>query len=206
MESLCGGAWYPLYAFARRTGLNHDDAADAAQSFFADLLEKGWVRDADAAKGRFRTFLRVAFRRHLARRREAAGALKRGGGVSTLSLTPPDAAARYAREPAHAETAEALFERRWALDLLERALNRLEAEHGGEKAARFAVLKPCLTGSAAAGYADLGATLGISEDAVKQAVRRLRGRFRELLRAEVADTVAAPGEVADELRALRANL
>ena len=206
LGTLCGGAWYPLYAFARRTGLPHDDAADAVQAFFTDLLEKGWVRDADAARGRFRTFLRVAFRGHLARRREAAGALKRGGAVRVTTLSPADAAARYAREPHHAETAEALFERRWALDLLERALARLEAEHAGDRAARFAALKPCLTGSADAGYEGIGAGLGMTEDAVKQAVRRLRGRFRELLRAEVADTVASPAEVADELRALRASL
>ena len=211
LGTLCGQAWYPLYAFARRAGLTHDDAADAVQAFFADLLEKGWVKDADAARSRFRTFLRVAFRGHLARRREAAGALKRGGAVRTLSLTPAGmdgaaAAARYAREPHHTQTAEALFERRWALDLLDRALARLDAEHAGEKAARFAALKPCLTGSADANYAVLGEELGMTGDAVKQAVRRLRGRFREVLRAEVADTVAAPGEVADELRALRASL
>ena len=208
LGSLCGGAWYPLYAFARHTGLNHDDAADAVQGFFAELLEKGWVAAADAARGRFRTFLKVAFRGHLSRRREAAGALKRGGGRTPLPLAPADAAARYAREPAHAETAEALFERRWAMELLHRVLDRLAAEHADDsaRAARFEALKPCLTGSAGRSYADLGANLGMTEAAVKVAVHRLRGRFRELLKAEVADTVATPAEVADELRTLRASL
>ena len=191
-------------------GLHHDDAADAVQAFFADLLEKGWVKDADADRGRFRTFLKVAFRRHLARRREADGALKRGGGRTPLPLAPAgfdgDAAARYAREPGHAETPEVLFERRWALELLDRVLARLEAEHAGDRAARFAALKPCLSGSAGRSYAELGTELNLSEAAVKVAVHRLRGRFRDLLKAEVADTVAAPGDVADELRTLRASL
>ncbi|QDT14519.1 RNA polymerase sigma factor [Alienimonas californiensis] len=204
LGELCEGAWYPLYAFARRTGLAHADAADAVQGFFAELLDRGWVKDADAARGRFRTFLKVAFRRHLGRLREATGALKRGGGVSTLTLAPPDAAARYAREPSHAETPEALYERRWALELLARVLDRLEEEHAGD--GRFEVLKPCLTGSAGRSYAEIAAELNLSEAAVKTAVHRLRNRYRELLKAEVAGTVALPSDVADELNALRASL
>ena len=206
LGELCAAAWYPLYAFARCTGLTHDDAADAVQAFFAELLDRGWVKDADAARGRFRTFLKVAFRRHLSRHREAAGALKRGGGTTPLTLTPPDAAARYAREPSHAETPEALYERRWALELLSRVLDRLAAEHAGPAARRFAVLQPCLTGSAGRTYAELGAELNLSEPAVKTAVHRLRNRYRELLKAEVAGTVATPGDVEDELNALRASL
>lgn len=204
LGELCEAAWYPLYAFARRSGLNHDDAADAVQGFFAELTARGWVRDADANRGRFRAFLKVAFRRHLGRLREAAGALKRGGGATPLTLTPPDAAARYAREPAHAETPEALYERRWALGLLARVLERLENEHAGDE--RFAVLQPCLTGSAGRTYAELAAELHLSEAAVKTAVHRLRNRYRELLKAEVAGTVAVPSDVADELNALRACL
>lgn len=204
LGELCAGAWYPLYAFARRTGLPHEDAADAVQGFFADLLDKDWVKGADADRGRFRTFLKVAFRRHLGRLREAAGTLKRGGGVAVLPLAPADAAARYAREPAHDDTPEALLDRRWALDLLARVLDRLSAEHAADP--RFPLLKPCLTGSAGRGYAAIGAELGLSEDAVKTAVRRLRVRYRELLRAEVAGTVAAPADVTDELNALRACL
>ena len=182
------------------------------QSFFADLIEKAWVRDADHAKGRFRTFLKVAFRRHLARRRAAAGALKRGGGRAVLTLTPPDAAARYAREPAHGETPEVLFDRRWAVDLLARVLDRLAAEHaadgtpaGDRRAARFAALVPHLTGPGRP-HAIVAAELGMTEAAAKVAAHRLRNRYRELLRAEVADTVATPADIADELAALRAGL
>ncbi|NNJ26635.1 hypothetical protein LzC2_27240 [Planctomycetes bacterium LzC2] len=211
LGELCSGAWYPLYAYARHTGLKHEDAADAVQGFFAELLDRDWVKDADADRGRFRTFLKVAFRRHLGGLKEARGALKRGGGTAPLTLAPVDAAARYAREPAHAETPDALYERRWALELLARVLERLEEEHApphvDEAAAeRFAVLKPCLTGSAGKSYVQIGEELNLSEAAVKTAVHRLRNRYRELLKAEVAGTVAVPGDVADELNALRASL
>ncbi|MEM9703660.1 MAG: sigma-70 family RNA polymerase sigma factor, partial [Planctomycetota bacterium] len=168
------------------------------------LLARDWVKDADADRGRFRTFLKVAFRRHLGRLREAGNALKRGGGTTPVTLAPTDAAARYAREPAHAETPDALYERRWALELLSRVLERLEEEHADDR--RFPVLKPCLTGAAGRSYAEIAEELAMTEGAVKTVVHRLRNRYRELLKAEVAGTVAAPGDVADELNALRASL
>ena len=208
LGTLCGGAWYPLYAFARRGGLGHDDAADAVQSFFATFLEKGWAADADSGRGRFRAFLKVAFRRHLTKLRDRAGTRKRGGSRHFLTLTPPDAAARYAREPSHDRTPEVLFERRWALGLLGRALDALAAEHAGDpdRARRFEALRPRLTGAGGTPYAELAAEWGTSEAAVKASAARLRARFAELLRAAVADTVASPAQIADELNALKAAL
>lgn len=186
---LCEAYWEPLLRFAERRGLPHHDAQDAVQSFFARLIERGVAGEADPAKGRFRTFLLAVFSCQLAHARERAQARKRGGGRADVPLDVIGDAG-----PAMAG-ADPDFDRDWARAVLARALARLEAETAGDarRAAVLAALKPFLAGDGeAAAYAAAGAPLGMSEGAVKVAVHRLRQRFREALRAEVAETVAEP--------------
>lgn len=204
LEQLCCVYWYPLYAHVRRRGHSPEDAQDLTQEFFARLLERQWLARADRACGRFRTFLLVALERFLANEWDRARAQKRGGGAPTLPLRWDTAETRYGREPADPRTPERAFERRWAIALLDEVLRRLEAEQQTEgKAALFATLKPCLTGeSAALPYAQIADSTGLSEGAVKVAVHRLRQRYRELLRAEIAQTVAAAEDVDAEMRHL----
>jgi RNA polymerase sigma-70 factor (ECF subfamily) len=204
LEGLCRDYWYPLYAFARRRGLTSDDACDLVQGLITDLIERGDLALADPERGRFRTFLRAACVHFLAHRREHARTLKRGGGRQLVSIDRPDAEGRYGREPAHDLTAERLFERRWALALLETVLSRLESEMAGaDKAGLFSRLQPVLEGNdRAESYRAIAADSGMTEGAVKVAAHRLRVRYRELLRAEVARTVADPAEVDAELAEL----
>jgi len=208
LESLCGSYWYPLYAFARRGGEDAHGAQDLVQGFFAELLEKDWLRQADRSRGRFRTFLLAAFRHHASHEREKARALKRGGGKPPLPLDFEAGEGRYLREPADDRTPERLFERRWALTLLESTLARLEEEHG--KAGRghlFEALRGTLVaGGPEAPWAEVGARLGMSEGAVKVAAHRLRRRYREVLRQAISETVADPSEVDDEIRHLMGSL
>lgn len=201
---LCQAYWYPLYAYARRRLARVEDAQDLTQEFFARLLEKDYLRAADPARGRFRSFLLTAFQRFLAREHERAAALKRGGGSRPLSLDFQDGERRYGSEPADPVTPESVYERRWALTLLEQTLARLRQEFtDAGKGPLYEALKGTLTGDGAAEpYARIGEQLGLSEPAVKTAVHRLRRRYQELLRAEVAQTVASPEEVEDELRDL----
>jgi DNA-directed RNA polymerase specialized sigma24 family protein len=208
LEGLCRDYWYPLYAFARRWGLTPDDACDLVQGFLADLIERGDLAAADRDRGRFRAFLRAACVHYLAHRREHDGALKRGGGRRRVSIDQLDAEGRYGREPAHELTAERLFERRWALTLLEGVLAHLESEMtGAGKADLFARLRPTLEGEEGAeSYREIAAALEMTEGAVKGAAYRLRARYRERLRAEVARTVADPAEVDAELAELLAAL
>jgi RNA polymerase sigma-70 factor (ECF subfamily) len=203
---LCERYWYPVYAFVRGRGHGADEAEDLTQAFFAKLLEKHYVRDADPERGRFRSFLLAAVTHFLSNERDRETALKRGGGRAVVSLDAEDAEGRYRLEPSHDMTPERVFRRRWALMLLERAVARLreEAERAGQ-AERFERLTACLTGDAVP-HAEVAAALGMSEGAVKVAVHRLRRRYRELLRAEIADTVADPAAVDDELRELFAAL
>jgi RNA polymerase sigma-70 factor (ECF subfamily) len=204
LEGLCRDYWYPLYAFARRRGLSPDDASDLIQGFFADLIERGDLTVADQQRGRFRVFLLTCCSHYLAHRREHDRALKRGGGRGHVAIDLLDAEGRYGREPAHNLTAERLFERRWALALLENVLTRLGSEMAGAgKAVLFDRLRPTLEGDGQAGpYRKIAASLGMSEGAVNVAVHRLRARYRELLREEVAHTVADPAEVNAELAEL----
>jgi RNA polymerase sigma-70 factor (ECF subfamily) len=206
LAALCERYWYPVYAFVRGRGHGADEAEDLTQAFFAKLLEKRYVRDADPERGRFRSFLLAAVTHFLSNERDRETALKRGGGRAVVSLDAENAEGRYRLEPSHDMTPERVFRRRWALTLLERAVVRLreEAERAGQ-AERFERLKACLTGDAVP-HAEVAAALGMSEGAVKVAVHRLRRRYRELLRAEIADTVANPAAVDDELRELFAAL
>jgi RNA polymerase sigma factor (sigma-70 family) len=200
---LCQTYWYPLYAYARRLA-SADDAQDLTQEFFARLLEKDYLRAADPRRGKFRSFLLTAFKHFLAKERERAAAQKRGGGRRPLSLDFQDGERRFRHEPADPTTPEMVYQRRWALTLLEQALARLRQEFAGAgKEHLFEALKGALTGGGTdEPYAGIGQDLGLSEQAVKTAVHRLRRRYKELLCAEVAQTVATPEEVEDELRDL----
>ncbi len=203
LESLCRSYWYPLYAFERRGGTPAADAQDLVQGFFAELLEKDYLRQADRERGRFRTFLLAAFRHFASKEREKARALKRGGGRKALPLDFEDGESRYLLEPADERTPERIYERRWALTLLDETLDRLRTEHDvAGRADLFEALRGTLSGGETAPYADLGARLGMSEGAVKVAVHRLRKRYREVLRSLIAETVAEPGDVDDEIRHL----
>jgi RNA polymerase sigma-70 factor (ECF subfamily) len=200
---LCRTYWYPLYAYARRLA-SADDAQDLTQEFFARLLEKDYLHAADPRRGKFRSFLLTAFKHFLAKERERAAAQKRGGGRRPLPFDFQEGECRFRHEPADPTTPETVYQRRWALTLLEQALARLRREFAGAgKEHLFEALKGALTGDGTdQPYAALGQDLGLSEQAVKTAVHRLRQRYKELLRAEVAQTVATPEEVEDELRDL----
>jgi RNA polymerase sigma factor (sigma-70 family) len=206
LATLCELYWYPLYAFVRRRGYDPDAAQDLTQAFFARVIEKAYLRDATPARGRFRSFLLGSLKHFLANEWDHARALKRGGGAVLLPLDVElgEGETRYRLEPADDETPERLFERQWALALLERVLARLrdESEQAG-RGAQLAALKPVLTGEPLDGtYAQVGERLGMSEGAVKVTVHRLRRRTRELLQEEIARTVDDPRDVDDEIRHL----
>jgi RNA polymerase sigma-70 factor (ECF subfamily) len=206
LAQLCETYWYPLYAFVRRQGRNPHDAQDLTQGFFAKLLEKGWLDDVDRNKGRFRSFLLASMRHFLANERDHAQAQKRGGGHSILSLDKDNAESRYAMEPVDNATPEKIFDRRWALTLLEQVLARLRTEFSAAgKSALFDELKSTLSGQPSP-LAAIGKRLGMSEGAAKVAAHRLRQRYRELIRSEVAQTVTDDKEVDEELRDLMSAL
>ena len=204
LASLCESYWYPLYAFVRRLGRQPDDARDLTQGFFARLLEKDYLRAADPGRGRFRTFLLAAFKHFLANEHERAAAQKRGGGRVIVSLDFAAGEGRYSLEPAHGLTPERVYERRWALTLLDVVLQALQDEFARpNKVKHFERLKGFLTGEGSSDpYRQVAEELDMTEAAVKVAVHRLRRRFRELLLAEIAQTLDDPTEADDELRHL----
>lgn len=204
LATLCETYWYPLYAYLRRAGHNAEDAQDLTQGFFAQLLEKGWLSAADPERGRFRSFMLASLKHYVANERDRATAQKRGGVNPPLPLELETAEGRYSLEPRDNTTPEKLFDRRWALTLLDRVLGRLRAElKQREKDETFDRLKVFLTGEKAqVSYRELGVELGMSEGAVKVTVHRLRRRFRELLHDEIAQMVTSREEVDDELRYL----
>ncbi len=209
LDELCRAYWYPLYAFARRSG--HDEACsqDLVQGFFSALIEKDYLLDADQDRGRFRTFLLASFRHHASKEREKAAARKRGGDQTILSLDFEDGERRYRAEPTGDDGPEAVFERRWAHALLDRAFTALAAtERGGSpaRAERYEHLRHVLRGGPQQPYRELGEALGLSETAVKVAVHRLRKRFGGCLRQEIADTLSDERLVEDELLRLREAL
>jgi RNA polymerase sigma factor (sigma-70 family) len=207
LEKLCQTYWYPLYAYVRRRGYSPADAEDLTQGFFAWLLERNWLERADQQRGRFRSFLLTSFSNFLANEWDKARAQKRDGG-RVVSLQRDEAETRCRWEPADNVTPEQTFEWRWALTLLDQVMNRLGDEFARDgKTELFEALKPCLLGERAAQpYAALALKLGMTEGSVKVAVHRLRQRYRQLLRDEIANTVAAPDEVEGEMRHLLAVL
>ncbi len=206
LVSLCELYWYPLYAWLRRRGHPADQAQDLTQEFFIRLLEGRYLDRADPQKGRFRSFLVTSLKFFVADEEDRQRAQKRGGGA-VLQLEFSLAEDRYQREPAHDETPERIFERRWALAVLDRVVEKLRNEfvqHG--RLEHFERLKVFLLGHSDAPYATLAREMNTSEGALKVAIHRLRKRYRELFRQEIADTVADPGEVESELRFLAAVL
>ncbi|MBI5384850.1 MAG: sigma-70 family RNA polymerase sigma factor [Verrucomicrobia bacterium] len=208
LATLCKSYWYPLYAFIRRKGHGPAEAQDLTQEFFARLLAKHYFDKADPQKGRFRSFLLNALTHFLADEWDRVRRLKRGGGRPVVSLDDADAEGRYRLEPVEALDAAKIYERRWALTLLERVLTQLEAEHAqAGKTELFAQLQVVLLGDkGSVSYVELGRRLGMSEGAVKVAVHRMRKRYVQLFRAEIAHTVASPTEIDDEINHLFAVL
>jgi RNA polymerase sigma-70 factor (ECF subfamily) len=204
LETLCRVYWYPLYAYVRRKGYGADEAQDLTQEFFARLLARNYLSVADRHKGKFRSFLLGSLEHFLAREWTKTHAQKRGGGQPVLSLDELNAEDRYRREPVDALTVEKIFDRRWATTLLEQAMSRLRAECAADnKADLFGKVESFLSGEKGeASYADVAAALKTTEGAIKVAVHRLRQRFGELIRAEIAQTVATPEEGEEELQYL----
>jgi RNA polymerase sigma factor (sigma-70 family) len=207
LESLCQTYWHPLYRYARRRGYSEADAQDLTQEFFAWVLKRNWLGVADPHRGRFRSFLRVSFNHFLANEWDKTQRQKRGGR-RVFSLPFGEAEARCLREPADHFSPEQCYEWRWALTLLDQVLNRLAAEYAARgKTEMFGQLRPCLLGERAAQpYASLAAKLGMTEGSVKVMVYRLRRKYRQLLREEIANTVAKPEEIHDEMLHLFAVL
>jgi RNA polymerase sigma-70 factor (ECF subfamily) len=206
LEKLCCTYWYPLYAFVRRQGASAEDAEDLTQAFFAHLFRKDFLSGVGPEKGRFRSFLLACLKHFLADHWDKARRLKRGGASPALSLDIEQAEERYRCETLSEPGADQLYERRWALDLLACVLGRLrqEAVEAG-KAAIFDQLQGCLVGERPdETYAESGVRLGLSQSAVKVTVHRLRQRYRQRLREEIAHTVADPGQIDEELRYLLA--
>jgi RNA polymerase sigma factor (sigma-70 family) len=206
LVSLCENYWYPLYAYLRRRGYPSDLAQDLTQEFFIRVLEGRYLNRAEPEKGRFRAFLLTSLKFFVADEEDRQRAHKRGGGL-LVPLEFSSGEERYQREPAHDETPERIFERRWALSVLDRVVEKLRNEfiqHGRPE--HFERLKIFLLGQSDAPYAALAQELNTSEGALKVAIHRLRKRYRELFRQEIADTVADPAEVESELRHLAAVL
>jgi RNA polymerase sigma-70 factor (ECF subfamily) len=203
LEQLSRRYWYPLYACVRRSGYSHDDAADLTQSFFVKVVERSAFTGLEPGVARFRSFLLTALKHFVINEWASANRLKRGGGRQIVSLDV-SADELYQSEPADNASPDKLFEKRWALSVVEMVLSRLRAEFvASERPELFDALKPALSGDRLEKpYAEVALSFGLSESAVKVAVHRLRKRFGELLRAEVAETVQDEKDVDDELRHL----
>jgi DNA-directed RNA polymerase specialized sigma24 family protein len=206
LEKLCRIYWYPLYAYVRRRGYEHEDAQDLTQGFLLQLLQRHALRRVERGKGRFRSFLLAALNYYLADQRDRVTAQKRGSGQPTLSfLDGQEAQERYRLEAVDQSSPDKLFERRWALALLDLVLVRLEHEfRDAGKADLFKCLRLFLVAgeNRERGYTDAAAQLGLTREAFKKAVHRMRNRYYELFREEIAHTVADPAEVPEEMRYL----
>lgn len=203
LAKFCTLYWRPVYAFFRQKGVEADAAQDLTQGFFAQLLEQNSLLKADPHLGRFRSFLFTCAKNHLMNQRDHDRAAKRGGDVVFTSLDSADEELRHHNSPVGGLTPEQIFDRRWALNLIERSLARLRDEYGGERAALYDALAPGLVDPASGtSYREAGERLGMTEGAVKAAAFRLRKRFGDLLRHEVSLTLTDPAEIEDELRFL----
>jgi RNA polymerase sigma-70 factor (ECF subfamily) len=208
LATLCRVYWLPIYGFIRRNGYDREQAEDFTQAFFTAMLEKNYLGDADRARGRFRTFLLTAVKHFLANEWDKAHALKRGGGQVVISIDSAEAEAWYLPEVVEQQTPQSLFERCWAQSLLEQVMAKLQTEFSVKgKAEYFERLSPLLSGEpAVSGYEALASELGTSPNALRVIVHRMRRRYGDLLRAEIAETVSTPAEVDDEVRFLLAAL
>ncbi len=208
LASLCETYWRPLYAYVRRRVPDVSEAQDLTQAFFAELLEKNYVGSATPERGRFRAFLLAALKHFLSKQWEKAKAQKRGGGRASISLDFESADSSLRIEPASGLTAEQIYDQQWAIALLGQIMERLKSEFDRTgKAKRFDELKGFLVGDhAGTTYAQAAARLNMTEAAAKKVGSRMRRRYRELLREEIAQTVAGPDEVDEEIRKLFATL
>jgi RNA polymerase sigma-70 factor (ECF subfamily) len=208
LESLCQTYWYPLYAYVRRRVPDVHEAQDLTQAFFASLLEKNSLKAAEQQRGRFRSFLLTTFQHFLADEWDKSRALKRGGGRRSIPLDLEAGETRFGRVPADDQSPERLYEKQWALAFLDHVLNRLADEFAAKgKVKQFQAMKPFLVGETGSdSHEMLAQALGQSAAAAKGAIHRARRRYREILRAEIAETVAGPDEVDDEIRHLKAAL
>jgi len=204
LAELCQAYWYPLYAFVRRRGYSAADASDLTQSYFTLLVEKEYLRQFRPTAAKFRSFLLASFKNFIANEWDRERALKRGGGATILSLDAAQAENRYFKEPSDPVTPEEIFERRWALTVLERVMGRLRREFTGRgKQEHFEQIEHHLTGQKPkTTYSQIAARLGVSEEAIKAEVTRARRRFGQLLRLEIGETVASEEEVDQEIRYL----
>lgn len=204
LEELCRTYWYPLYVYVRRQTPTREDAEDLTQAFFARFLEKNYLAGLNSERGRFRAFLLAALKHFLANEWDRAHRQKRGGGVATVPLDWQNADTRYQIDPPDNLSPDKLYDRAWAVTVLERVLARLRDESAAEgKAELFGQLKPLLmVGKSAIPCAQVAEALKLTEGAVRVAVHRLRGRYRELLRDEVRQTISDPAQVGEEMRAL----
>ena len=207
LAQLCQSYWYPLYAYARRRGNSPADAEDLTQGFFARLLELNSLADVRREKGKFRSFLLASLNHYISDEWDRARAQKRGHG-RVVSLDAGLAEERFSHEPADALTPEKLFEKKWAMTLLESVVQKLQGEYeSAGKGALFMVLKFSIAGDQGEeSYAELAAQLGMSEATLRVTIHRLRQRYRQLLRDEIARTVASEAEVDGEIRHLFAAL
>jgi RNA polymerase sigma-70 factor (ECF subfamily) len=204
LEKLCRSYWYPLYAFVRRQGYDESSAKDQVQGFFARLLEKNFLAEVDQEKGKFRSFLLASLKHYMADERDKARAQKRGGGQILISLDETVGEDRYRAEPVDVMDAEKLYERRWALTLLDQARERLKEEfQNAGKSDLYQHLQLFDAGGRESPpYADVAREVGLSESGLRTAVFRMRQRYQELVREEVAQTVSSPQEVDEEIRHL----
>ena len=204
LEELCRTYWFPLYVYVRRQTPTREDAEDLTQAFFARFLEKNYLEKLSSDKGKFRAFLLASLKHFLANEWDRAHTQKRGGGVIPISLDWQNADARYQIEPVDNLGPDKLYDRAWAITLLQRVLARLRDENASEDKSRlFAELKPFLTvGASAVPYGEAAARLNLTEGAVRVAVHRLRVRYRELLRDEISQTLSDTSETSEEMRTL----
>lgn len=203
LERLCQAYWFPLYAYLRRQGNPPADAADLTQGFFATLLRRRDLERVDPTRGRFRSFLLAGVKHFAINEHARAAAQKRGGGQQLLSLDFDAAEGRFAAEAAEQETPESLFDKQWALTLLERATTALRRDYETSgQAELFRALHPRMAGDGDVGYRQLSEALQMTEAALKSAMHRLRRRFRVFLREEIAQTVASPDEIDGEVSEL----
>ena len=204
LARLCRTYWWPLYAFVRRRGHAAPEAQDLTQEFFARLLAKDFLRAVDRSKGKFRSFLLASLGNFLAKDWRSSQTQKRGGQIKFVSINDDTAEQPYLQVAASSLSPEQLFEKQWATTLLNQTLTRLRGEFvAAGKETQFEAIKIFLTGEKqSASYAELAAKLGTTEGALKMAVQRMKKRYGELLRAEIANTVTCPEEVDEELRAL----
>ena len=204
LEELCRTYWFPLYAYVRRRGYSKEDAEDLTQTFFARFLEKNYLAGLSAERGRFRAFLLVALKHFLANEWDKSQRQKRGGGVTPLSLDWQTADTQFQIAATAEPSPEKAFDREWALALLGKVITRLQAECKAEgRGQQFAELKIFLTAGKGEGlHAVAAKALGLDEGAVRVTVHRLRKRYRQLLRDEIAQTLADPAQADEEMRAL----